>query len=267
MPRQRTLTSEAAGGRLLLVVVAVLLCLSVPLGRAAPPGAEVAEFPGFTGKLPSKHYAGYDLSSSIYEKKSNILCRVQYLRLHCIHTISSVLQTFRVRRYVTVGQHEQRKRHLYYYLAVSERNPSLDPVVIWINGGPACSGFSAFLHSFGPFRMEGSQVHINDGPRVAVNPYSWTKMASLLLVDSPAGVGYSYADHEDDYTTDDTSRVADLYDFLSKWFAEYAEFLSNPFYVAGCSYSGVIVPVLAHEIIKRNEESGGVKINFKVIHL
>jgi serine carboxypeptidase-like clade I len=112
--------------------------------------------------------------------------------------------------------------------------------------------------------MEGSQVHINDGPRVAVNPYSWTKvhkiqckiafqfctaivlkqgrrpptiqvgisnlfnvrsllylfcvqqMASLLLVDSPAGVGYSYADHEDDYTTDDTSRVADLYDFLSK---------------------------------------------------
>jgi carboxypeptidase C (cathepsin A) len=36
------------------------------------------------------------------------------------------------------------------------------------------------------------------------------------LVDSPAGVGYSYADHEDDYTTDDTSRVADLYDFLSK---------------------------------------------------
>ncbi|PWZ20532.1 Serine carboxypeptidase 1 [Zea mays] len=227
MPRQRTLTSEAAGGRLLLVVVAVLLCLSVPLGRAAPPGAEVAEFPGFTGKLPSKHYAGY----------------------------------------VTVGRHEQRKRHLYYYLAVSERNPSLDPVVIWINGGPACSGFSAFLHSFGPFRMEGSQVHINDGPRVALNPYSWTKMASLLLVDSPAGVGYSYADHEDDYTTDDTSRVADLYDFLSKWFAEYAEFLSNPFYVAGCSYSGVIVPVLAHEIIKRNEESGGVKINFKVIHL
>jgi serine carboxypeptidase-like clade I len=151
MPRQRTLTSEAAGGRLLLVVVAVLLCLSVPLGRAAPPGAEVAEFPGFTGKLPSKHYAGYDLSSSIYEKKSNILCRVQYLRLHCIHTISSVLQTFRVRRYVTVGQHEQRKRHLYYYLAVSERNPSLDPVVIWINGGPACSGFSAFLHSFGKY--------------------------------------------------------------------------------------------------------------------
>ncbi|XP_066327330.1 serine carboxypeptidase 1-like isoform X1 [Miscanthus floridulus] len=223
MFRSRILASVEAGVRLLLVVAAaVLLCLSTRPGRAAPLGAKVAEFPGFVGNLPSKHYAGY----------------------------------------ITVG-HEQQKRHLYYYFAISERNPSLDPVVIWINGGPACSGFSAFLHSFGPFKMEGSQVHINDGPRVTVNPYSWTKMASLLLVDSPAGVGYSYADNEDDYTTNDTSRVVDLYDFLSKWFTQYTEFLSNPFYIAGCSYSGVIVPVLAQEIVNRNEESGGMKINFK----
>jgi serine carboxypeptidase-like clade I len=135
------------------VVAVVLLCLSVPPGRAAPPGAEVAEFPGFTGKLPSKHYAGYDLSSSVYEKKIEHFVPGSVPSVaYCIHTIiSSVLHTFRVCRYVTVGRHEQRKRHLYYYLAVSERNPSLDPVVIWINGGPACSGFSAFLHSFGKY--------------------------------------------------------------------------------------------------------------------
>jgi hypothetical protein len=51
-------------------------------------------------------------------------------------------------RYVTVG-HEEQNRHLYYYFATSERNPTLDPVVIWINGGPACSGFSVFHHSIG----------------------------------------------------------------------------------------------------------------------
>ncbi|PUZ75474.1 hypothetical protein GQ55_1G172500 [Panicum hallii var. hallii] len=164
--------------------------------------------------------------------------------------------------YITVG-HGQQNRHLYYYLATSERNPTLDPVVIWINGGPACSGFSAFHHSIGPFKIEYSHVHIKDNPRVTTNPYSWTKMASLLLVDSPAGAGYSYAENEDDYITNDTNRVVDLYDFLSKWFAEYTEFQSNPFYVAGCSYSGVLVPVLAQEILQRNEESYGMKINFK----
>ncbi|KAG2658299.1 hypothetical protein PVAP13_1KG217500 [Panicum virgatum] len=213
---------EAGALLLLLLVVAFLLCLCAPPVRAAAGGAEVTEFPGFHGELPSKHYAGY----------------------------------------ITVG-HEQQNRHLYYYLATSERNPSLDPVVIWINGGPACSGFSAFHHSIGPFKIEYSQVHIKDNPLVTTNPYSWTKMASLPLVDSPAGVGYSYAENEDDYITNDSKRVVDLYDFLSKWFAEYTEFQSNPFYVAGCSYSGVLVPVLAQEILKRNEESEGMKINFK----
>ena len=60
-------------------------------------------------------------------------------------------------RYITVG-HEQQKRHLYYYLAISERNPRLDPVVIWINGGPACSGFSAFLHSFGKYVLSSDGI-------------------------------------------------------------------------------------------------------------
>lgn len=60
-------------------------------------------------------------------------------------------------RYITVG-HEQQKRHLYYYLAISERNPSLDPVVIWINGGPACSGFSAFLHSIGKYVLSSDGI-------------------------------------------------------------------------------------------------------------
>lgn len=52
-------------------------------------------------------------------------------------------------RYITVGHHEQQKRHMYYYFATSERDPALDPVVVWINGGPGCSGFSAFIHSIG----------------------------------------------------------------------------------------------------------------------
>jgi carboxypeptidase C (cathepsin A) len=38
----------------------------------------------------------------------------------------------------------------------------------------------------------------------------------VLLVDSPVGAGYSYAENEEDYVSNDSSTVADLYDFLNK---------------------------------------------------
>lgn len=41
-------------------------------------------------------------------------------------------------------------------------------------------------------------------------------MASIIYVDSPAGTGYSYADSVDDYITNDTKTVADLYEFILK---------------------------------------------------
>ncbi|THU55656.1 hypothetical protein C4D60_Mb11t08860 [Musa balbisiana] len=88
------------------------------------------------------------------------------------------------------------------------------------------------------------------------------EVSSIIVVDSPAETGYSYADTTD-YTTNDTRTVSDLYEFVIKWFSEYPEFLPNPFYLAGCSYSGVLVPVLAQEVVKGIESDKGPKLNFK----
>lgn len=41
--------------------------------------------------------------------------------------------------YITVD--EDHGRRLYYYFVTSERSPSRDPVVLWLNGGPGCSSF------------------------------------------------------------------------------------------------------------------------------
>ncbi|KAJ3675681.1 hypothetical protein LUZ60_004723 [Juncus effusus] len=163
--------------------------------------------------------------------------------------------------YITIGS-ELQKRHIYYYFAISERNPSQDPVTFWINGGPGCSALSALVHLAGPFKIESNSIRAKH-PRVKQNPFSWTKINNVLFVDAPVGTGYSYAEGEEDILSNDSNTVSDLYDFLKKWYSEFPEFLSNPLYLAGCSYSGVHVPLLAQEIVNSNEASDGMTINLK----
>ncbi|KAI8016145.1 Serine carboxypeptidase-like 20 [Camellia lanceoleosa] len=37
-------------------------------------------------------------------------------------------------------------KQLFYYFVKSERKPSNDPVVLWLNGGPGCSSFDGFVY-------------------------------------------------------------------------------------------------------------------------
>lgn len=54
-----------------------------------------------------------------------------------------------VLRYVTID--ETSGKNLYYYFVESEGNPSKDPVVLWLNGGPGCSSFDGFVYEHGNY--------------------------------------------------------------------------------------------------------------------
>uniref|UniRef100_A0A2P2LUR9 Carboxypeptidase n=2 Tax=Rhizophora mucronata TaxID=61149 RepID=A0A2P2LUR9_RHIMU len=200
--------------------IGCLLLSLLLLAHSAPESAVVTQIPGFSGTLPSKHYAGY----------------------------------------VTVD--ESHGRRLFYYFVESEGNPSKDPVVLWLNGGPGCSSFDGFIYEHGPFNFEAAKKQ-GDMPKLHLNQYSWSKVSNTIYLDSPAGVGLSYSNNETDYRTGDLNTASDSHVFLLKWFELYPEFLSNPFFISGESYAGVYVPTLAYEVVKGIDAGAKPVLNFK----
>lgn len=153
-------------------------------------------------------------------------------------------------------------KNLYYYFVTSEGNATKDPVVLWLNGGPGCSSFDGFVYEHGPFNFEAGKT-AGSLPKLYLNPYSWTKVSNIIYLDSPAGVGLSYSENVDDYTTGDLQTASDTHAFLLKWFEEYPEFLSNPFYISGESYAGIYVPTLGSAVVKGIEALVTPILNFK----
>ncbi|KAI3526436.1 hypothetical protein L1887_05689 [Cichorium endivia] len=179
--------------------------------------AIVTQLPGFTGTIPSKHYAGY----------------------------------------VTLNENHGKK--MYYYYVLSERDPSKDPVVLWLNGGPGCSSFDGFVYEHGPFNFEKTKGM----PKLHLNPYAWNKVSNMIFLDSPVGVGMSYSRNRSDYVTSDTLTAFDSHKFLLEWFKLYPEYVSNPFYIAGESFAGIYIPILSDQVMKGLDNGDKPTLNFK----
>ncbi|XP_068594978.1 cathepsin A-like [Brachionichthys hirsutus] len=142
-------------------------------------------------------------------------------------------------------------RFLHYWFVTSQRDPARDPLVLWLNGGPGCSSLDGFLSENGPF-------HVNDdGATLYENKFSWNKIANLLYVESPAGVGYSFSD-DLDYATDDDRVADDNYRALQAFFAKFPKFAQNEFFIFGESYGGIYVPTLSLLVAQ-----GPAKVNLK----
>jgi carboxypeptidase C (cathepsin A) len=71
------------------------------------------------------------------------------------------------------------------------------------------------------------------------NPYSWNKIANVIYIDQPCGVGFSYGEQPSDYETNDNQTAIDNYLFLQGFFDVYSEFSTNTFWITGESYAGL----------------------------
>ncbi|KAL5566721.1 hypothetical protein UlMin_029885 [Ulmus minor] len=164
--------------------------------------------------------------------------------------------------YINIEGGNPNGKNLFYYFVVSERNPEKDPVVLWLNGGPGCSSFDGFVYEHGPFSFEEGKTN-GSLPTLHLNPYSWSKVSNIIYLDSPAGVGFSYAKDPTKYTTGDLQTASDTHTFLIKWFEKFPEFLQNPFFISGESFGGIYVPTLASQVVKGIKTGAKPIINFK----
>ncbi|XP_051200958.1 serine carboxypeptidase-like 18 isoform X3 [Lolium perenne] len=152
---------------------------------------------------------------------------------------------------------------LFYYFIQSERDPEEDPVLLWLTGGPGCSALSGLVYEIGPFYFDFEGYTGSGLPTLLYKPASWTQVSNVIFVDSPAGTGFSYDTTGNRTIPSDTIVIQQLHTFLQTWFDEHPQFLPNPFYVAGDSYSGIIIPPLAMKIAKGIEYGDERLINLK----
>ncbi|KAG8007219.1 Lysosomal protective protein, partial [Nibea albiflora] len=112
----------------------------------------------------------------------------------------------------------------------------------------------------------------DDGVTLQYNPYSWNKIANMLYLESPVGVGFSYSDDQN-YVTNDTevsatpkiqllmgSQVFNLFfspqvsmnNFLAlkEFFRLFPEFGKNQLFLTGESYGGIYIPTLAERVME-----------------
>lgn len=148
-------------------------------------------------------------------------------------------------------------RNLFYWLVESEQDPVNDPISLWSNGGPGCSGIIGFLEEQGPFSPQA------DGLTLKLNNYAWNKIANMMFIEAPAGVGYSYSNNTNDYNVGDDRTARDNYYAILAFLVKFPHFVKNDFYISSESYGGHYMPTLAKAIVQGNNAGVNPVINFR----
>jgi len=141
---------------------------------------------------------------------------------------------------------------LFYMYIPAINNPHIAPIMLWLNGGPGCSSLFGLLAEVGPVTSD------NYEGKFKINPYSWNKDVNLLVIEQPAGVGFSKI-YDPKFEYNDDIMGENLLFAIKDFLAEYS-MKNREFYVSGESYAGVYIPTLATYILNDTSED---KVNLK----
>ena len=123
-------------------------------------------------------------------------------------------------------------KHFFFWYFESQNDPTNDPLLLWLTGGPGGSSMLGMLQEIGP-------CLINEyGNGTMHNKYGWNANANLLFIDQPAGVGFSYLDKDEPVPSNSFTAAADLHLFLQMFVSKvFPNLLDRPFHISGESYA------------------------------
>ena len=158
----------------------------------------------------------------------------------------SILGVDTVKQFTGYFDINEKDKHLFFWFFESRNDPINDPVILWLNGGPGCSSMKGLFFELGPSSINGTTL------KPVNNPYSWNSNASIIFLEQPVGVGYSYAEKSKVSTTQQAAE--DVYAFLQLFFTKFINLAGNDFHIAGESYAGHYIPNIASVIANKKEK-------------
>ncbi|KAK4991611.1 hypothetical protein LTR66_006493 [Elasticomyces elasticus] len=151
----------------------------------------------------------------------------------------------KVKQYSGYLDDDEEDKHLFYWFFESRNDPANDPVVLWLNGGPGCSSLTGLFMELGP-------SFVNKKRGVDYNPSSWNSNASVIFLDQPVNVGYSYSGGS---VSNTVAAGKDVYALLALFFKQFPEYAKQSFHISGESYAGHYIPVFASEILSHKKRN------------
>ncbi|TQS36670.1 hypothetical protein Golomagni_02872 [Golovinomyces magnicellulatus] len=154
-----------------------------------------------------------------------------------------------VKQYSGYLDDNENDKHLFYWFFESRNDPENDPVILWLNGGPGCSSLTGLFVELGP-------ASIDENINLVHNPYSWNSNASVIFLDQPVNVGYSYSGRS---VSNTVAASKDIYALLTLFFRQFPQYAKQDLHIAGESYAGHYIPVFASEILSHKNRNINLK--------